>query len=187
MSRLSQYKRKRFWVDASLQLQMLGYVLGLVVATLLLVSFSVVHGLTQASLESHQLVHTLDWIRLTLRGPLAVSSCVAILATGLLTVIWSHRFAGPLRVLAAGMGRLRQGNFTSEPRIRGTDALQETVRDFAQMQGGLRELLAKDREHLDAAVARLEALAHKTSSESERRELHSVAADLKSLHKHLHL
>ena len=102
---MSQYKRKQFWVDASVQLQMLGYVLALVVATLLLVSFSVIRGQTQASSESRQIVHSLDWVRETLRGPLAISSCLSILAAGLLTLIWSHRFAGPLRVLSAAMSR----------------------------------------------------------------------------------
>jgi len=187
MPALSESKRKRFWVDAPLQLQMLGYVLALVVASLLLVAFSVVRGLTQASLESHQVVHSLDWIRETLRGPLVVSSCVAILASGLLTVIWSHRFAGPLRVLAAAMGRLRHGNLTAEPKVRTTDALQDTVRDFAHMQSGLRELLAKERHELEAVAARLDALAQKASSDGDRRELHAAAAELKSLQKRFHL
>ena len=57
---MSLYKRKKFWVDTPLQLQMLGYVLALVTASLLLVSFSVLRGLTQASTQSRQIFQILE-------------------------------------------------------------------------------------------------------------------------------
>ena len=184
---MSLYKRKKFWVDTPLQLQMLGYVLALVTASLLLVSFSVLRGLTQASTQSRQIFHSLDWVRQSIRGPLAISSCISILISGLLTLIWSHRFAGPLRVLSAGMTRLRQGNFTVPARVRDSDTLQDVAKEFAQMQDDLRGMLVDDRRKAEAAAQRLEALAHKTGSEAEKRELHAVAVELKALLKRFHL
>jgi methyl-accepting chemotaxis protein len=183
---LSVQKRKQFWVDAPLQLQMLGYVLALVTASLLLVAFSVLRGLSQSSLDSHQVFHSLDWVRQTIRGPLIVSSCLSLLASGLLTLIWSHRFAGPLRVLSSAMTRLRQGNATTPPRVRDTDTLQETIREFAEMQDDLRKLLAEDRHKAEAAAKRVEALAHKVDGE-DRRELHAAAGEIKALLKRFHL
>lgn len=181
------HKRKQFWVDAPLQLQMLGYVLALVAASLLLVSFSILRGLTQASAQSRQIFHSLDWVRQTIRGPLVVSSVLSILASGLITLIWSHRFAGPLRVISAAMSRLRHGNFTVHPKVRDTDTLLDQVKEFTTMQDDLRALLAEDRRKAEAAAERLETLAHKAGSEAERRELHAVAIELKSLLKRFHI
>lgn len=151
------HKRKQFWVDAPLQLQMLGYVLVLVAASLMLVSFSILRGLAQASAQTRQIFHSLDWVRETMRGPLIVSSCLSILASGLLTLIWSHRFAGPLRVLSAGIGRVRHGNLAVPVRVRTTDAHQDLAREFQLMQEELRKMIAADRAHVAAAVASLEA------------------------------
>lgn len=181
------HKRKQFWVDAPLQLQMLGYVLALVAASLLLVSFSIMRGLTQASAQTRQIFHSLDWVRESMQGPLLVSSCLSILAAGLLTLIWSHRFAGPLRVLSAGMSRLKHGNLTTGAKIRATDTHQELVKEFAQMQDGLRELLVEDRHRLDKAVARLEAASAQAPDDASRRELRSVVDELKHVGQKFHL
>jgi methyl-accepting chemotaxis protein len=183
---LSVQKRKQFWVDAPLQLQMLGYVLALVGASLLLVTFSVLRGLSQSSLVSHQVFHSLDWVRQTIRGPLVVSSCLSLMASGLLTLIWSHRFAGPLRVLSAAVSRLRQGNFTTAAKVRDTDTLQDTIREFAEMQDELRKMLAEDRQKAEAAARRVEAMAQKADGD-DRRELHAAALEIKALLKRFHL
>jgi nitrogen fixation/metabolism regulation signal transduction histidine kinase len=184
---LAFHKRKQFWVDAPLQLQMLGYVLVLVAASLLLVSFSIMRGLTQASAQTRQIFHSLDWVRETMQGPLIVSSCLSILASGLLTLVWSHRFAGPLRVISAAMSRLRHGNFSVGARIRDTDTHQELVKEFAQMQDGLRAMLQDDRDRLTKAIDRLEAAAAQTSDEAAARELRGAASDLKHVGAKYHL
>ena len=183
---MSVQKRKQFWVDAPLQLQILGYVLALVAASLLLVTFSVLRGLSQASQLSHQVFHSLDWVRQTIRGPLIISSCLSLLATGLLTLIWSHRFAGPLRVLSAAVLRLRHGNFTVSARVRDTDTLQETIREFTQMQDELRAWLAEDRHKAEALAHKLESLSH-AASDAHKRELHAAANEAKALLKRFHL
>lgn len=180
-------KRKQFWVDAPLQLQMLGYVLALIAASLLLLSFSVFSGLNAASSQSHQVFHSMEWVRDALRGPMTIAALLSILAAGLLTLIWSHRFAGPLRVLSAAMDRLRHGNFTQHARVRDTDTLQDVVREFTQMQDGLRLILSEQRAKALAAAVRLESLAREAGSEAERRELHQLAADLKAIQHKLHL
>lgn len=180
------HKRKQFWVDAPLQLQMLGYVLVLVAASLLLVSFSIVRGLTQASAQTRQIFHSLDWVRETMRGPLIVSSCLSILASGLLTLVWSHRFAGPLRVLSAGMNRLKHGNFSVPTKIRSTDTHQDLVKEFAQMQEGLRHMLQDDKARLDKAVAALTAAASKAHGD-EAKQLHAAIDDLKHIGSRYHL
>lgn len=156
------YKRQQYWVDAPLQLQMVGFVLLLISASLLLTTFSVFRGVSESSISSRQIFHSLDWIRGALRAPLLLASAISLLAGGLVTLFWSHRFAGPLRVISAGIARVRHGNLAVPVRVRTTDAHQEFAREFQHMQDELRKMVAADRAHVAEAVALLE------TSEKER-------------------
>lgn len=160
------YKRQQYWVDAPLQLQMVGFVVLLISASLLLTAFSVFRGIHEASVSSRQIFHSVEWITGALRAPLLLASAISLLAGGLLTLFWSHRFAGPLRVISAGIARVRHGNLAVPVRIRTTDAHQEFAREFQLMQEELRKMIAADRAHLAEAVALLEA-AEKSSSSDE--------------------
>lgn len=164
------YKRQQYWVDAPLQLQMVSYVLFITAASLLLVSFSVYRGVQESSASSLQLVHNIDWIKHAMRAPLLLASVISLIASGLLTLFWSHRFAGPLRVLSAGIARVRHGNFSMPVRVRDTDAHQDLVREFALMQDELRKRLGEDRAHVASAVEHLEA-AEEAASDDAKAEI----------------
>lgn len=151
------YKRQQYWVDAPLQIQMVGYVVILISAALLLTAFSVFRGVEEASLASRQIFHSVDWINDALRAPLLLASAISLLAGGLLTLFWSHRFAGPLRVLSAGIARVRHGNLAVPVRVRTTDAHQELAGEFQKMQEELAKMVADDRAKIAAAVEALEA------------------------------
>ncbi|MBI3551502.1 MAG: HAMP domain-containing protein [Elusimicrobia bacterium] len=154
---MTSFKRKQFWIDSPLQLHILGYVLVLVTVSLSLLSYSVMHGITEAAAaEARMFFFSLDWVRNAIRAPMILASCLSILASGVATLLWSHRFAGPLRVLSAAMGRLRQGDLSTPVRIRKTDTHQELIAEFAQMQEDLRELIKKDRHKAHEAVKKLE-------------------------------
>jgi nitrogen fixation/metabolism regulation signal transduction histidine kinase len=157
----SVHKRKQFWVDPPLQLQMLAVVVCLVVASLVLVSFSVVYGLREASEDARLLVHSMDWVSDTMRAPLLLSSAISLLASGLITLIWSHRFAGPLRVLSAAMARLKAGNLSVPVRIRKMDTHQDLVKEFAAMQDALRAMVEEDRKKAHELAKKLEEAGHK--------------------------
>lgn len=151
------YKRQQYWVDAPLQLQMVGYVLVLISASLGLTALSIMRGIQEASLESHELFHPIEWINGALRAPLILSAAISLLAAGLLTLFWSHRFAGPLRVISAGIARVRHGNLAVPVKVRVTDAHQEFAAEFQKMQEELSKMIAADRARVAAAVAFLEA------------------------------
>jgi nitrogen fixation/metabolism regulation signal transduction histidine kinase len=173
---LATYKRKQFWIDSPLQLQMLGFVLLLVIVSIGLVSYSAMHGLEEAAAaESRKFFFSLDWVRNAIRAPMILASGLSILAAGLATLIWSHRFAGPLRVLSAAMGRMKDGDFTVAPRVRKTDTHQELVAEYAAMQDDLREKLTAERRKAHAAAKKLEHLAEKHA------DLNDIAAEVKSL------
>ena len=179
---MPQFKRRQFWIDGPLQLHMLAYVLVLVTTSLLIVSFSILRGLTEASDASRQIFHSLDWVRDTLKGPMLLSSLLSILAAALVTLIWSHRFAGPLRVLSAAMARMKDGNLSGPVRIRTTDTHQDLVKEFAQMQDGLRTMIEADRKRVEALNRKVHAaLSELPKDHAARKALETVAADLKSV------
>lgn len=150
------YKRQQYWVDAPLQLQMVGYVVLLVCASLGLSALSLWRGVHEASIESHQIFHSIEWIEDAMRAPLLLASAISLLASGLLTLFWSHRFAGPLRVISAGIARVRHGNLAVPIRVRTTDAHQELAGEFQKMQDELKTMLQADRARVTAAIAALE-------------------------------
>ena len=167
---MTSYKRKQFWIDPPLQLQMLATAMILVSSSLALVTYSVLHGLREASGGSHELLHSLDWVQATVRAPIVVSGSISLLAAALLTMVWSHRYAGPLRVLSAGILRLRHDNLSIPVRVRKLDMHQDLITEFAQMQEHLRSSLETDRQSLDAASARLRLLAAKPKEKKEAKE-----------------
>lgn len=171
------YKRRQYWVDAPLQLQMVGFVVVVVSCSLLLTSFSVLRGVQEASVQSRQIFHSLEWIKGALRAPLLLASAISLLAGGLITLFWSHRFAGPLRVISAGIARLRHGNFAVPVRIRDTDAHQEFAREFQLMQEELRKMIEADRARVAAAVDALEISDRVLPEGHEAREGVSKALD----------
>jgi len=165
------YKRQQYWVDAPLQLQMVGFVVLLMSASLLLTAFSVFRGVQESSVSSRQIFHSLEWIKGALRAPLLLASAISLLAGGLVTLFWSHRFAGPLRVISAGIARLRHGNFAVAVRVRTTDAHQDFAREFQLMQDELRKMIAADRAHIAEAVALLETVEKEKPTEEVSRAL----------------
>ena len=174
-------KRRRFWIDPPLQLQMLATVMVLVVGSIFLVSYSVFHGLEGASLESRQLFHSLDWVRETVRGPMLISACISVLASAIIALIWSHRFAGPLRVLSAAMARISQGNLSVPVRIRQSDTHQELVHEFARMQESMGERLSAVRRSREATLSkRKEILPNLPEHHEARKELKALIEELES-------
>jgi methyl-accepting chemotaxis protein len=148
------YKRSQYWVDAPLQVQMVGYVLVMIAASLALTAFSVWRGVQEAS-------------------------AISLLAGGLLTLFWSHRFAGPLRVISAGVARVRHGNLAVPVRVRSTDAHRDLAAEFQHMQDALRAMIEADRARIKAAVASLESA--EEALEQGREAEADIAAALKEL------
>lgn len=180
------HKRKQFWVDPPLQLQMLAVVVALVLSSLALVSFSVIYGLKEAASTSRQIFHTIDWVGDAMRAPLLLSATISLLSSAVVTLIWSHRLAGPLRVLAAAVQRIKQGNLSVPVRIRRLDTHQDLVRDFAAMQDRLRELVEKDRKAALLLADRLDE-ARKGQEGAVSKTLEDASAKLRAFGSHYQL
>jgi len=149
-------QRKRLVVDAPVQLRVIGFVLILVGCALAVVFITMDRGLAEAARQSQQLFVPVAWARRALRAPFFLSGSIVMLAAAVLTLLWSHRVVGPLRVLTEAMRRIREGDLRTEPRLRDTDALREFGADFSRMQASLRERLVGDRERVAEALRRIE-------------------------------
>ena len=177
---MTNQTRRRFWIDPVVQLQMVAMVLLLVVATIFLITFSVFHGLSEASQSTHQVFQSMDWVRDSIRGPIIISSLISVLASTLIALVWSHRYAGPLRVLSAAVARIGRGNLAVPVRIRKHDTHQDLVNELAQMQERLRERLGTDLRSLQSSADRLKA-ALPELSEDARRSAQDIIAELEAI------
>ena len=175
-------KRKRFWIDPAAQLKILAFVLGLLASSLVLCWLSVDRGLAQTAGELHRQYIPIDWARAALRAPFFFSGAIILLGGAMVTLLWSHRFVGPILVITAGLRRIQEGNLKGEVRIRDTDALRETVNDFTAMQAAIRRHVDEDRGRLAAIDLRIAGVAERLDAQaSARRELDAVREELKKL------
>lgn len=175
-------KRKQFWIDPTSQLKVLAFVLGLLTASLLLCFVSMDRGLEQAAIETQRNYFPIDWARAALRAPFVFSSAIILLGGAMITLLWSHRFIGPILVITAGLRRIQEGNLKVEVRIRDTDELRDTVGDFEAMQAALRRQVGEDRERLSALQNRLAQVAGKLDGDAAaRRELDAIREELKQV------
>lgn len=185
---MTSRSRRRFWIDPPLQLKMVATVMLLVAGSVFLVAYSVFHGIEEASLATRQIFHSLDWIRETIRGPIIVSASISLLACTIIALVWSHRFAGPLRVLAAAMERLSQGDLSVPVRIRKSDTHQELVQEFAKMQERLHRLLEADLRALKAGAAQLKgSLAPLPEEHEARKSAQALIKELADISSHYQL
>ncbi|MDD5655926.1 MAG: hypothetical protein PHF00_01560 [Elusimicrobia bacterium] len=168
-------------MDPSLQFHLLSVVLTLVLGSVALVSYSVMRGVEEAALSSQELFHSLEWTRQAMRGPLIISGAIAVLASALVALVWSHRFAGPLRVLSGALERLAQGNFSVPIRVRRSDAHHELVGDFAAMQESLRGRLEADLRALAEASRRLREARDRIQDQEARQAADAALAAAQAL------
>lgn len=135
--------RKKFWVDAPLQLRVLTFVLILIVFSLGLAYLAANRGLEQAAAMADRTFVSVAWAQGAMRAPFAVAGAISIAAGGMITVLWTHRLIGPLMVLTAGLRRLAGGDLSRGLDLRATDVQFETTREFERLRQSLREQAAR--------------------------------------------
>ena len=179
---MAEFKRKKFWIDASLQVKFLAFVLLLLSATILVLYLSLDRGLEQAAEKAQALFLPVSQARAALRTPLILSGSITLIAGLLLTFLWSHRFIGPLKVLANSFKRIREGDLTQEPRIRSTDVLHDLVGAATSMQRELKNQLNQDRRRLQACIEKLNKLSNEHHQDRKLRQaLSDIQENLKDV------
>lgn len=175
-------KRRKFWVDGGLQGEIVAVILLLVLATLAIAGVSVVKGLGEAATRSSVTYHSIDWTLKAIRGPLVLAWAIAVLAAGLVGLLWSQRLAAPLRVLSAAFERLGEGRFAGSLRVRSTDAHRELINEFSRMESRLHGMLSEERERAGLLSRDLDELAAmREAGSSERERILGLARDARAL------
>jgi len=163
--------RRRFWIDAPLQLRVLIFVLILISVSLALAYLAANRGLEQAAVQADRAFFSVAWAEGAMRGPFAVAGAISLVAGAMITVLWTHRLIGPLMVLTAGLRRLADGELSRGLDLRATDVQFETTREFERLRRSLRE----HAERLSEVERRFRAIALKDD------ELKSIRADIVEL------
>ncbi|MBI3549425.1 MAG: methyl-accepting chemotaxis protein [Elusimicrobia bacterium] len=175
-------KRKKFWIDPPIQTRMLRFVVGMMAVSLLVAYFSMDRGLEQAAAQSERAFISVGWARDALLAPFYVAFFTTLLAGVVMTVLWSHKYIGPLMVLTAGIRRIREGDLTGEEKTRDTDELVGLVQDFISMRDALRRKANHDRQAVSRVEERLETIVSKAKSgDSLRDEVQAIRHELKTL------
>jgi hypothetical protein len=172
------YKRQQYWVDAPLQLQMVGYVLVLISASLLLTAFSVYRGVQESSFQSRQIFHSLEWINQALRAPMILASAISLLAGGLLTLFLVAPFCRPF-------ARDCRRNGTHSPWQPGRPSprthnrrAQRFSKRVPKNAGRTEKMIATDRERIATAIECLKA---------DKPDVEKALAELKHVSTHFHV
>lgn len=109
---------------------------------------------------------------------------IAGLATIALTLLVSHKIAGPLYHLKSAIEKLEGGNFAEDFHIRHGDQLQNIAGNFNKMIKKLREVIRSLKKDIPALKERLDSIQEQELSEQKRSvlaELKRISDDLKNL------
>jgi len=160
--------RKRLWIDVSLQLRVVFFILILLSATLALAFLSVSRGLKSETLQP-------------MLFPFLVGSAIALTGGALVAFVWAHRLIGPLMVLTAALKRISQGDLRNGLILRDTDLQWDTTREFERLRHSLRERIHDDRERLTKVESRLDALSSRIKSTPAVKELRAIQHELSKI------
>lgn len=176
---MREFKRKKFWIDAPLQIKFLAFILILLSATVVVIYLSLDRGLEFTGERAKTLFIPVSQARAALRTHFILSAGISLLASLLLAFLWSHRFVGPLQVLNNAFKRIRDGDLSQEPRIRSTDILQEHVGNAIQMHRELRSQVERDRKLVRSSLEKLARLSQDHTGERKLKEtLQDIQEDL---------
>lgn len=158
------WRRRKYLIDRKGKLMATAKVTGVVLA--LLVLLNVVYSLwtaieTQAIVASNpELMEQMTAIDRQSSRNLAIISLVVLAAVVIRTIMLTHRTAGAAFNLTRCLGRVTDGDFGTELRVRRKDNLRQLQEPFNRMMASLRERAADDQADLMRLAEKIEELGH---------------------------
>lgn len=182
MDTLPTYKRKIYFIDKPFQAKfILKFCVIVILGGLLTIGMLYLwagKANTVAIVNSRVLVRTTaDFIL-----PILIQTVIAVLifaglAVIALTLLVSHKIAGPLYHLKNAIEKLEGGNFAEDFHIRRGDQLQNIAGNFNKMIRRLREVIRSLKKDIPALKEKLDSIQEQELSEQKR----SVLAELKRI------
>jgi methyl-accepting chemotaxis protein len=139
-----QIQRKHFFIDKEFQLRFIIKFCLIVLASSVLVavmSFVIFQNSTTVAIENTKVAvkTTGDFILPLLAGVLLIVTGISALTVIVLTLLVSHKIAGPLFRIKRELDYLREGDLTRNFRLRSDDQLQPLSKSLCEMTESLRQ------------------------------------------------
>jgi methyl-accepting chemotaxis protein len=105
-----------------------------------------------------------------------------LLVIVVVSIFISHEVAGPLVHLEKSMARIGQGDLTEKITLRKGDEFKEIALLFNDMTGGIKQIVIKDREHLQRIIFKMEDLKNKIGQGvAKPEEIEELVKELKAV------
>lgn len=182
-------KRRHYFIEKSFQrrfiLKFCAILLGASLVTMLILYLFSLHSTTVSILNSRVTVRTTaDYLAPLLIQTVAIVTALVALITIAVTLLASHKIAGPLYRFKKTLESLAEGDYSINLRLRHKDQLQDVAVSFNAMISKVREqLIALKRSHT-SMKDKLDNISEADLSDakkSELRELKRMAAELQKL------
>lgn len=154
-------KRKKYFIEKDFQSRfILKFCLIVIISTitvgLLLFFFS--RGSTTVAIENTKIVakNTADFMLPLILSTLIIVTVFSAFSVGLLSLLYSHKIAGPLYRLNKEIAKFGEGNLSVNFTIRSGDQLKELASSLENMASNLRGKIATLKEKCNEAYALLE-------------------------------
>jgi len=169
-------RRRNYFIDRSFQSKfIIKFCLLVVIASVLtwasLYYFS--RQTTTVAFEHLKVVvkSTADFIMPIMLGTLIIVTLLAAAATIIVTLLTSHKIAGPLYRLKIELDKMKNGDFSSPVRVRTKDQLQNIASNFEEMRLNLKNSVKALKENWHSLNANLRKLRDTAQDASEKRQI----------------
>jgi len=188
---LKSYRRRNYFIEKSFQARfILKFALLVALAgilTIVILYFLSLQSTTVAIVNSRVVVRTTaDFILPLLVQTVAVVTVIAGLATIAVTLLMSHKIAGPLYRFKKVLKSLEEGDFSSEFRLRHLDQLQDVAKAFNEMIAKIRSELSVVKKEYLRLKEKLSSIAEEDISQGKRTALLELKKLIDELEKVIH-
>lgn len=144
MQGYKENKRRNYFIDRSFQSKFIIKFCLIVIAASLMTGVLTYYfntGTTTVAFENLKVVvkSTADFILPTIFFIIIIVTVFVGIATIIVTLLTSHKIAGPLYRLKAELEKMKSGNFSSPVRIRTKDQLQRIASEFDELRIELKD------------------------------------------------
>ncbi len=167
---MAQNRRRNLLAHKDMQLRVVAQILIMVVGGMLLTGGAIYliiwHGITSPEFASGQIaiIGIFDQVHKTL----FIVIPVIVLFMGWISIIISHRIAGPLVSLNNGMKSLENGRWPERPmKFRKNDESHHLAEQFNLMARSVKDMVANERETVKMVVSEMEAYSQKLKEEQK--------------------
>ena len=179
MEKVAKNRRRNYFIDRGFQSKFIVKFCALVILASILIGTLIYFFNRQTitvALENLKVVAmtTSDFIFPAMFGIIIVVTLLIGVITIAVTLLTSHKIAGPLYRLKAELEKMRGGDFSSDIHIRTKDQLQKLASEFNDMRVGLKGSITTIKDDWNAVKTRLRDVRQGLSEEDKKSISNSI-------------